>query len=50
MILKNFVVFEGLDGTGTTSQLRLLQEAFAALAGKMSYCSPVSPPTIQSGS
>jgi len=31
MILKNFVVFEGLDGTGTTSQLRLLQEAFAAL-------------------
>lgn len=30
MILKNFVVFEGLDGTGTTSQLRLLQEAFTA--------------------
>ena len=30
MILKNFVVFEGLDGTGTTSQLNLLQEAFAA--------------------
>ena len=29
MILKNFVVFEGLDGTGTTSQLRLLREAFA---------------------
>ena len=28
MILKNFVVFEGLDGTGTTSQLRLLREAF----------------------
>ena len=30
MILKNFVVFEGLDGTGTTSQIRLLREAFAA--------------------
>ena len=30
MILKNFVVFEGLDGTGTTSQIRLLQEAFAS--------------------
>lgn len=29
MILKNFIVFEGLDGTGTTSQLRLLQEAYA---------------------
>jgi len=28
MILKNLIVFEGLDGTGTTSQLRLLQEAF----------------------
>lgn len=33
MILKDFIVFEGLDGTGTTSQLRLLQEAFTA-AGK----------------
>lgn len=30
MILKNFVVFEGLDGTGTTTQLRLLQQAFAS--------------------
>ena len=30
MILKNFVVFEGLDGTGTTSQIRLLQESFAS--------------------
>ena len=29
MLLKNFVVFEGLDGTGTTSQMQLLQEAFA---------------------
>jgi len=30
MILKNFVVFEGLDGTGTTSQIRLLQQAFTS--------------------
>ncbi len=33
MILKNFVVFEGIDGTGTTSQLRLLQEAFSTRGG-----------------
>ena len=33
MVLKNFVVFEGIDGTGTTSQLRLLQEAFTASGG-----------------
>lgn len=30
MILKNFIVFEGLDGTGTTSQLRLLREALVS--------------------
>ena len=43
MILKNFVVFEGIDGTGTTSQLRLLQEAFASrgLADRVHFtCEP----------
>ncbi len=30
MVLKNFVVFEGIDGTGTTSQLRLLKEKFCS--------------------
>lgn len=30
MILKNFIVFEGLDGTGTTSQLNLLQQSFTS--------------------
>lgn len=30
MVLKNFIVFEGLDGTGTTSQLHLLQKAFTS--------------------
>jgi len=27
-VLKNFVVFEGLDGAGTTTQLHLLEEKF----------------------
>lgn len=28
MILRNFAVFEGIDGTGTTTQLNILREAF----------------------
>jgi dTMP kinase len=32
MILKNFAVFEGGDGSGTTTQLELLRNRFAALA------------------
>ena len=44
MILKNFIVFEGLDGTGTTSQLRLLQESFTA-AGKQEQVYFTAEPT-----
>lgn len=29
MVIQNFVVFEGGDGSGTTTQLRLLQDRFA---------------------
>ena len=43
MILKNFVVFEGLDGTGTTSQIRLLQEAFASRGQKDTVCFTCEP-------
>lgn len=28
MILRNFAVFEGIDGTGTTTQLNLLRDSF----------------------
>ena len=43
MILKNFAVFEGLDGTGTTSQLRLLQEAFATRGLQNAVCFTCEP-------
>ncbi len=44
MILPNFVVFEGIDGTGTTSQLRLLKEHFTS-EGKSGSCIFTQEPT-----
>ncbi|MCQ2613235.1 MAG: dTMP kinase [Treponemataceae bacterium] len=32
MILDNFVVFEGIDGAGTTTQLKILEKLFAGKA------------------
>jgi len=34
MILANFAVFEGIDGTGTTTQLHLLRDRFNARYGE----------------
>ena len=33
MILRNFAVFEGIDGTGTTTQLNRLKQQYASIPG-----------------
>lgn len=47
-VLKNFIVLEGLDGSGTTTQLNLLKEKLES-AGKTVYatCEPSPLPTGQ---
>lgn len=41
MILRNFIVFEGIDGTGTTTQLDELKKRFAATAASVHFtCEP----------
>ncbi len=47
MILKNFIVFEGLDGAGTTTQLKLLKEAYThkkSIANTLFTCEPTESP------
>ncbi len=41
MILRNFIVFEGIDGTGTTTQLEALTKRFAADSASVHFtCEP----------
>ena len=47
MTLRNFVVFEGIDGTGTTTQLKILQDRYRRLYADPSVktvftCEPTS--------
>ena len=47
MTVRNFVVFEGIDGTGTTTQMRILEKKFADKAGSLPVpaiftCEPTS--------
>jgi len=47
MILRNFIVFEGIDGTGTTTQLERLKERFGEReAGRRVHftCEPTGSP------
>ncbi len=42
-IIKNFIVFEGLDGAGTTTQAKLLEEKFKSLnINCISSCEPTT--------
>jgi dTMP kinase len=47
MILRNFIVFEGIDGTGTTTQIAELKSRYASLFGSRDIpvsftCEPTS--------
>jgi dTMP kinase len=44
-ILRNFAVFEGGDGSGTSTQLALLEQKFAALGHKIPVFFPTAEPT-----
>ena len=49
MILKNFVVFEGIDGAGTSTQIKRLVERGCAAAGEGAFVATAEPTGLETG-
>ena len=49
MILKNFVVFEGIDGAGTSTQIKRLVEHGCAAAGEGAFVATAEPTGLETG-
>ena len=49
MILKNFVVFEGIDGAGTSTQIKRLVERGCAEAGEGAFVATAEPTGLETG-
>ena len=49
MILKNFVVFEGIDGAGTSTQIKRLVERGCAEAGDGAFVATAEPTGLETG-
>lgn len=49
MILKNFVVFEGIDGAGTSTQIKRLVERGCVEAGEGAFVATAEPTGLETG-
>ena len=49
MILKNFIVFEGIDGAGTSTQIKKLVERGCAEAGEGAFVATAEPTGLETG-